>query len=186
MAGNPSGAAGAAGGGSPSAAASGATSGGAGGSSGGEQQSASGLPQVPLNAPRNTPNSVASRRGEDWGLPDASRGLIPVTRPVNVRCEANRLVLMPDDDRTDPRAIAVPDRSEAAVDELVSSVWDHIKSWGTAGRGMYWRPMLVFDVAPGGEARYAEFQSLLAGSGMEVKQRTRTAAQPAAQPSRRR
>jgi hypothetical protein len=119
--------------------------------------------------------SLAAKRGEDWGLPDANQSMVPVTRPVLVRCEANQLTIIPDEDRLLPKRIAIRNRTEDSVDELVSGVWDQMKAWGLAGRGMYWKPTLVIEVAPGGEARYAELQQLLAGSGMEVKQRATTA-----------
>jgi hypothetical protein len=65
------------------------------------------------------------------------------------------------------------------MDELVSSVWEHMRSWGTAGRRLYWRPLLSMQVQPGGAARYAEIEALLADSGIDVEQR-----QPRATPGR--
>ncbi len=44
---------------------------------------------------------------------------------------------------------------------------------------MYWRPQLAVDVAPGGEARYADLQTLLTDSGLEVKPATKAPVQVA-------
>jgi len=45
-----------------------------------------------------------------------------------------------------------------------------MESWGLAGNGMYWRPLLKVDVAPGGERRFIELRSLLEGSGLTLQQ----------------
>lgn len=97
--------------------------------------------------------------------------MTPVMRPVIVRCEPQQLIILPDDQRQLPRKIPLAARTEDSVDNLVSQVWDHMKDWGLAGRGMYWRPTLSVEVAPGAEGRFAELQALLEGSGLEVKQR---------------
>ena len=88
-----------------------------------------------------------------------------------VRCSPNQLTIVPDDNRSLPKNVPLGARTEDAVDGLVSGVWDHMKDWGLAGRGLYWRPTLVMEVAPGAEARFAELQTLLQGSGLEVRQR---------------
>ena len=120
---------------------------------------------------KSRPKSIASNRGRDWGLPEGSSHMTPVTRPVIIRCDANQLTIVPDDARTLPKTIPLGTRTEDSVDKLVSGVWDHMKDWGLAGRGMYWRLTLSMEVAPGGESRFQELQALLHDSGMEVKQR---------------
>jgi hypothetical protein len=44
-------------------------------------------------------------------------------------------------------------------------------SWGIAGRGMYWRPILHVYNAPGAEGRADDLEALLEGSGLEVKRK---------------
>jgi hypothetical protein len=119
------------------------------------------------------PKNIASRRGRDWGLPDAAAHTTPVTRPVIIRCAPNQLTIVPDDNRSLPQTIPLGERTEDSVDKLVSGVWDHMKGWGLAGRSMYWRPTLVMEVAPGAEARFEELQALLQDSGLAVEQRQR-------------
>lgn len=63
--------------------------------------------------------------------------------------------------------------SEEGVQDLVESVWDRVKTWDSAGQGMYWRPELLMEVEPGGEQRFAELKALLADSGLDVKGRPR-------------
>jgi hypothetical protein len=126
-----------------------------------------------VEVPRKKPKSLAGQRGQDWGLPDASRNATPITRPILIRCEPNQLTILPDDDRSASKTIPLGARTEDSVDPLVSSIWDHMKGWGLAGRGLYWRPTLSLDVRPGAEGRFSELQALLSGSGLEVRQRER-------------
>ncbi len=141
-------------------------------------------PHVPHGSPKK-PRSMASSRGEDWGLPGESRDAIAASRPILVQCYADRLVVMPESRNQAPRQVRLGNNSEAGMDELVSTVWDTMQVWGKAGRGMYWRPTLTMDVQPGGQARFEEVKALLANSGLDVEQR-RPPARPAERlPARR-
>jgi len=111
---------------------------------------------------------LADRRGENWGLPNAARGSVGITRPIHVRLFADRLEFLPEDGvAAKPVRLAV--RTEDAIDELISAVWEQMKPWGIGGRGMYWRPILKVEVAPGGESRFAELKTLLDNSGLIVE-----------------
>ncbi len=65
--------------------------------------------------------------------------------------------------------IAFKPRTTNTIDTFVSAIWDHIGAWGTAGRGMHWRPVLNVHVAPGAERRFADLEALLDGSGLTVR-----------------
>lgn len=78
-------------------------------------------------------------------------------------------MIMSDDRKQTPRQIVLAPSTRKSVDPLVTAVWDEIKGWGIAGKGMYWKPILTFDVRPDGEARYKDFEQLLSGSGLEVR-----------------
>ena len=117
--------------------------------------------------------SLAGARGKNWGLPGAARSAVPITRPVLIQCRAQGLTILDDDgSAARGRVIALGERTEKSVDELVSAIWDRIDSWGIAGNGMYWRPVLAFEVAPGGAQRFADLQVLLQDSGLEVRDRS--------------
>jgi len=115
--------------------------------------------------------SLAKTRGRNWGLPDAAGGSVPITRPIRVECHDDRLVIVPERGLTGSKAIPLGPRTEESVDELISSVWEHMDSWGIAGRGMYWRPVLNVYVAPGAEQRCAELETLLDDSGLMIQKR---------------
>jgi hypothetical protein len=55
------------------------------------------------------------------------------------------------------------------MEKIVSAVWDQMKSWGIAGRGLYWKPVLNVYVQPGMERRGGELKQLLDGSGLDVE-----------------
>lgn len=116
------------------------------------------------------PRSLAEQRGEDWGLRDAGRG-VGVTRPIRIECYADRLVVVADRNPADSKMIRLGPRTASSINAFISAIWGHIESWGIAGRGMYWRPVLQVRVAPGGEDRFVDLAALLDGSGLTVKRR---------------
>jgi hypothetical protein len=121
--------------------------------------------------PKEKPRSLAETRGENWGLSPAARSSNPITRPIHIVCEGDKLLIRPE--RTDEVPIAIPlrTRTEESVDPLVTAVQQRIGNWGIAGRGLYWRPQLVLEVGHSGEGRYADLEALLADSGFDVKRR---------------
>jgi hypothetical protein len=115
--------------------------------------------------------NLAEKRGVDWGLRDAARGSVGVTRPIRVDCYADRLVVVSERGPAANKTVALGPRTQSSIDALVSTVWENMEAWGMAGRGMYWRPVLQFYVAPDAERRFAELSPLLDGSGMMVERK---------------
>jgi hypothetical protein len=141
------------------------------------------MPSANFGQKQKSADSLAKSRGEDWGLPDAHDGAVPVTRPIVVECQANRLRVIGPDGKSIQKEIAMTSETGDSVDELVATVWDQMKGWGLAGRGLYWQPTLVMRVAPDAQQRYADLQGLLAHSGLELKQSSKpmaTSRQPTA------
>ncbi len=115
------------------------------------------------------PKSLAISRGRNWGLPNTSGGSVPITSPIRIDCYPDRLVLVPEKGLGRPQVIALGPRTEDGVDELVAAVWQYTDLWGSAGRGMYWSPVLNVHVAPGAANRYVDLKILLEGSGLDVR-----------------
>ena len=115
--------------------------------------------------------SLAKHRGQDWGLPNATRGSVPISRPIRVECHRDRLVIVPEKGTTRSRSVPLRPQTEESIDEFVSAVWEQMQSWGIAGNGMYWRPILNVYVAPDAEGRYAELDALLEGSGFSMERK---------------
>lgn len=126
-------------------------------------------PPEPERDRTTKPRRLSETRGHDWGLPDATHGASAITRPIRVVLYPDRLILMPESGAAGTQAIVLGPRTQDSVDALISAVWEHMKSWGIAGRGMYWRPILRAAVAPGAQNRYAELKILLDGSGLAVQ-----------------
>lgn len=115
--------------------------------------------------------SLAKQRGRDWGLPDAAGGSVPISRPIRVHCYPDRLVIVPERGLGPEKSISLGTHTAESIDQLVSAIWEHMQSWGIAGNGMYWRPMLDVYVAPDAQQRYADLDTLLDGSGLTVQRK---------------
>lgn len=124
------------------------------------------------NQPRHKPNSLAERRGKNWGLPDSASRSTPLPRPISVECHGDRLVVVPERGLGGRQEVTLDGPTVESVDEFVSAVRLYMdKSWGMAGNRMYWKPILKIDVAPGAENRFEDLKNLLDDSGLEVVRR---------------
>ena len=118
--------------------------------------------------------SLAESRGENWALPSTSSGSLGITRPIQLACLTDRVLLYPEaGSRTRPVEIRIDNSMTAAVDSLVSKIWERIDGWGTAGPGAYWKPMLQIQIGRGAQYRVDEIRSLMRGSGISVARRTK-------------
>ena len=136
-----------------------------------------------LGKGKKMPASMAGARGHDWGLMGTGVGAVHASRPILIHCYSDRLVVVSESREQRSRVIRFGDRTQDSVDDLISAVWDNVKVWGKAGRGLYWKPTLVLEVRPGGEQRFEEIQALLADSGLDVERRRRPNPATARQPS---
>jgi hypothetical protein len=104
-------------------------------------------------------------------VPDAARGSVPITRPIRIDCHRDRLVIVPEKGLSGGKSIPLGPRTVDSIDEFISAVWEHMDSWGIAGKGMYWRPQLSLHVAPDAQQRYSDLNTLLEGSGLTLKKK---------------
>jgi hypothetical protein len=93
-----------------------------------------------------------------------------------IECYNDRLVILPESKNELPQVTPLGPKAQDSMDEFVSHVWQHMKGWGMAGKGLHWRPTLLMQVEPGAADRYAEVKSLLADSGLDVHERQPKAA----------
>lgn len=132
------------------------------------------------------PQSMASKRGKDWGIRDAGPKAVPISRKIRVRCQADGLTILSDDRAaSNQQAVAFGPRTEDSVEEFVSRVWDHMDRWGIAGNNMYWKPQLLFEVTPDSRPRYEEIKALLEGSGLDVVEKGQASTAQGAQGKRK-
>lgn len=152
-----------------------ATAGSGGSASSSDPNSGNPTPSPNVALGQTAKASLADRRGKNWGLPDTVRSAVPITRPLRIDCTSDRLVVRSEENAArGAKVVPLKEKTEDSIEELVSIVWEHIDKWGSAGRGMYWRPILSVDVQPGGAARFADLQILLADSGLDVRARGAT------------
>lgn len=163
---------------------SGASGGSAGGSSSGAQfGSQGGMPSFTIgqdpppggsseNSSTDRKPPKGRRRSSNWGLPNSAANDVGYTRPIRVACTSEKLVILPErGDGNAPQVVHLEDNSPAPIEDFVGAVWKHMDRWGSAGQRAYWKPTLSVQVAPGGEERFAELESQLKGSGLEVKRK---------------
>lgn len=132
----------------------------------GSQASAGfGTPQQKNNGFENN----GLNRRKNWALPDSTQQSVPITRTVRVLCRNDRFVIMPEKGLEGGYAIMLKAETRESIDEFVSKMWEHMKGWGIAGNGLYWRPVLVLQVLDGGDQRAHELALLLENSGVEVR-----------------
>jgi hypothetical protein len=117
---------------------------------------------------------MAELRGRNWALPHAARGATGAIRPIRVICTAQQLTIVPRQGSGEVlTTIPLRGSTTEALDEFVAALWQHIEEWGAAGTGMYWKPALHVEIAPGGQERFEQLRHLLHGSGIEVRQKAR-------------
>ena len=114
-------------------------------------------------------SSLADHKGHDWALRGSTPRATPITRPIRVKCYRDRLVIAAQPGGAGEQVIPFNGPPVDAAEKLVDAVWNVLDGWGIAGRGMYWKPILKFQVAAGAEHRLTQLQQLLDGSGLIIE-----------------
>ena len=114
-------------------------------------------------------------KGKNWGLPEAQRHVSGVTRPIGITMQKDKLILLPERaDQRRPQEIPLsPEMFSPGTRSARKRCPSPDALWGIALDGGYWKPALSVDVRPGAEDRFAELQSALQGSGIEVQRKIR-------------
>lgn len=100
---------------------------------------------------------------------DANHKSTPITRHIQVECNVDRLVIVPEGGVGSRKEIPLGPRTAGSIDKFTAAVWEKMDSWGMAGNGMYWHPVLNVRVGPGAQQRFDDFKSLLEGSGLTIE-----------------
>lgn len=115
---------------------------------------------------------MSETRGADWALPNSTPQATGVTRPLNIACYPDRLLILPDrGDSRPPRVVMLPANTADGMDTFVQAVWDVMDGWGLALAGGYWKPILYVQVQPHAERRFQDLQTLLHDSGLDVRRK---------------
>jgi hypothetical protein len=119
-------------------------------------------------------DSAARTRGVNWANKDANRRASPINRPIHLIIRPDQLTLIDTNAAPDPAAlqgkvVSFHQPNEKVLDQLAAAIREQTREWGLAGHGMYWRPTLVFQVAPGAERHAQRLATLMQDSGVDVK-----------------
>lgn len=113
---------------------------------------------------RENPNAI--RISDELRRP-SQQGL---ERGIRVLCSADRIVFPKQPGLRAATSVSLAsDASLAAVErELSDAIVFCVKSWGVAGRNMYWAPFLKVEVASNGEERFRELSEFCRTQGLTV------------------
>ncbi|MBR4103593.1 MAG: hypothetical protein IKK39_05965 [Thermoguttaceae bacterium] len=121
-------------------------------------------PRVERQNARRNPNAI--RISDELRRP-SQQGL---ERGIRVLCSADRLVFPKQPGLRSSTTVALAaDAPLASVErELSDAIVFCVKSWGVAGRNMYWAPFLKVEVASNGEERFRELSEFCRTQGLTV------------------
>ena len=132
-------------------------------------------------------SSEAQSRGANWANTAASQNATAITRPIQVAVRTDEIIVMADEAAaTTGKVVSFHQPKPRVMDELAATVQAQVNEWGLAGRSMYWRPMLVLQVAPGAERQAMRLTELLKDSGLDVRMPQQTATRPSEEAPRAR
>jgi hypothetical protein len=117
---------------------------------------------------RSEPENKARRA--NWANTAAARGA-PITRAIPVVVHPEQLSIAPISGApaSESTLITFYQSQEGVLNELAAAIRNHIEEWGSAGRGMYWRPTLALQVTPDSLRQAERLRELLADSGVDVR-----------------
>jgi hypothetical protein len=108
-----------------------------------------------------------------WDAPERSAKAVAVRRMIRVVVRESQLGIMSDESSSkrpnlSGKTIAFEGDTVESLDEFVKAMQEQVESWGIAGDGLYWRPVLELHVGPDGQRRADDLQRLLKNSDIEV------------------
>jgi hypothetical protein len=128
-------------------------------------------PKAPADA-RSERERVTSaeNRGKNWALKQKPGDSVPVRRTIRVQVKNDQLMIQANSGPADAGTVVkLPGDTVEKIDEFVKRVREHIDEWGIAGTGLYWRPVVMLNVAPDGQRRAEDLARLLKNSGLDLR-----------------
>lgn len=118
------------------------------------------------------PQNLAQSRGKNWALPNVGSNDVGIRRPIRVSFRKDRLLIHPEKGTKEELQIFRHDGNvQAVVDPFVEAIRHRMDSWGIAGQGIFWRPILQAQVQSDSTSTYRQLLDLLEDSGIEVTRR---------------
>lgn len=112
-------------------------------------------------------------RGKDWAIRSRKPGSVPIRRTIHVEVRGDQLAILPEHGANDEagvgRKIPLAGPTYVAGEDISDALEKHIKAWGMAGEGLYWRPVIEVSVSADGQGRAKDLSRMLKNSGIEMK-----------------
>ncbi|MDO5580351.1 MAG: hypothetical protein Q4G69_04405 [Planctomycetia bacterium] len=93
-------------------------------------------------------------------------------RPISIECFADKIVFPKQPGIRKTETISTGIGKDQFQKDLFQSFVLCVKTWGVAGRNMYWTPWIKAKVHPGGEQTFFELQKIFQTQGITVKNYT--------------
>jgi len=146
-----------------------ATGSGGQGSSGSGGSSSNNAASAGASAQMGATSSLSQNRGSNWAVRGSSQDAVGIQRPIYIVCNQETIALIPERGTTQEFETFRHHRNvHSVVDAFVDSVQSRLESWGIAGQGIYWKPVLQVRVDANSDLIYQQLRQLLNDSGIEV------------------
>ncbi|MGN6543590.1 MAG: hypothetical protein ACTHK7_00960, partial [Aureliella sp.] len=143
--------------------------------SGSDASQAEAQPQVGLETKlsgrkQEHAEAVAKRKGRNWAWSAGPPRDTAIVRAIRVACYEDRWVVLAEPAAGEKAHTVMLDVSlQTSAEELAKVIADRVDRWGFALAGGYWKPVLIVEVAQGGQRRFEQLKRLLDGSGLEIQ-----------------
>jgi hypothetical protein len=126
-----------------------------------------------IHASSGSSDRLASARGSNWAIQNPQRGAVPIRRPIRVVIRHDRVTILrsrhvDENSSHGGSVISLDQPTEQVLDEFAAALRAHMKDWGLAGNGLYWRPVLQLNIGPQGQQQANRLSRLLEDSGVEI------------------
>lgn len=112
-------------------------------------------------------------RGKEWAINGRVHGAVPIRRTIRVTVRDDAIVILPESGAknvsAEIREIPFSSTTYSVREEIADALQSRIENWGMAGQGLYWRPVIEFEVEADGHQRVEAFEQILSNSGIEIK-----------------
>ncbi len=90
---------------------------------------------------------IAATHGANWAVRGVPPDAVPVERAIQVVVRGDRIAILPERGNRG-HELAIDGVGYPLAERFVTTLRTHMATWGTAGNGLYWRPVLVLRAGP--------------------------------------
>ncbi|MBN1854179.1 MAG: hypothetical protein JW829_15735 [Pirellulales bacterium] len=94
---------------------------------------------------------------------------VPIRRAIHVVVNGSQLAILPEQGADGSHVVPIADSFEESLNEFVLALQERMRSWGIAGHGLFWKPIIILKPSPAGAEHAERFARRLRGSGLEIR-----------------